>query len=173
MNAGTTKRQHSNARETRCVLCGSTDSVERHHVGGRQHSRTGSSSHQTSRECQARLPRIPVGSANDSRLRSCPHDPEGASSMGSRRGSRSSDSVHRQPLRLGGLRTHDRSLATNLSAFETCNTTFQLLDLSAEGWLGDVESFRGATKITLLRNSNEISEMTKLGPLVHLAPALD
>ena len=50
---------------------------------------------------------------------------------------------------------------------------FQLLDLSAEGWLGDVESFRGATKITLLRNSNEISEMTKLGPLVHLAPALD
>src|SRR5271165_7152100 len=123
MNAGTTKRQHSNARETRCVLCGSTDSVERHHVGGRQHSRTGSSSHQTSRECQARLPRIPGGSANDSRLRSSPHDPEGASSMGSRRGSCSSDSVHRQPLRLGGLRTHDRSLATNLSAFETCNTT--------------------------------------------------
>src|SRR5271170_927538 len=47
-----------------------------------QHSRTGSSSHQTSREGQAGLPRIPGGSANDSRLRSRPHDPEGASSRG-------------------------------------------------------------------------------------------
>src|SRR5664280_2715455 len=33
-----------------------------------QHSRTGSSSHQTSSERQAGLPRIPGGSANDSRL---------------------------------------------------------------------------------------------------------
>jgi transposase-like protein len=31
------------------------------------------------------LPRISGGSANDSRLRSSPHDPEGASSMGGRR----------------------------------------------------------------------------------------
>src|ERR1039458_8842754 len=44
-----------------------------------QHSGTGSSSHQTSSERQAGLPRIPGGSANDSRLRSNPHDPEGAS----------------------------------------------------------------------------------------------
>ena len=50
-----------------------------------QHSGTGSSSHQTSSERQAGLPRIPGGSANDSRLRSNPHDPEGASSMGGRR----------------------------------------------------------------------------------------
>src|ERR1039458_8089573 len=50
-----------------------------------QHSGTGSSSHQTSSERQAGLPRIPGGSANDSRLRSNPPDTEGASSMGGRR----------------------------------------------------------------------------------------
>src|SRR5271157_2332032 len=104
----------------RCALSRPTCAVRE------QHSRTGSSSHQTSSECQAGLPRIPGGSANDSRLRSSPHDPEGASSMGSRRGSCSSDSVHRQPLRLGGLRTHDRRSATNMSAFETCNTTLEV-----------------------------------------------
>src|SRR5450759_1639505 len=43
--------------------------------------------------------------------------------MGGRRLSSSSDSVHRQPFRFGSLRTHDRHSATNLSAFETCNTT--------------------------------------------------
>jgi transposase-like protein len=59
----------------------------RHRTGAvrEQHSRTGSLSHQTSRERQAGLPRIPGGAANDSRLRSSPHDPEGASSMGGRR----------------------------------------------------------------------------------------
>src|ERR1035441_6669580 len=36
-------------------------------------------------ERQTGLPRIPGSSANDSRLRSNPHDPEGASSMGDRR----------------------------------------------------------------------------------------
>jgi hypothetical protein len=35
----------------------------------------------------------------------------------------STDSVHRRPFRLGSLRTHERRSATNLSAFETCNTT--------------------------------------------------
>jgi hypothetical protein len=50
--------------------------------------------------------------------------PEGASSMGSRRGSSSADSVHRQSFRFGSLRTHYRQSQTNLSAFETCNTTF-------------------------------------------------
>jgi hypothetical protein len=35
----------------------------------------------------------------------------------------STDSVHRQPFRFGSLRTHGRRPATNLSAFETCNTT--------------------------------------------------
>src|ERR1035441_8897377 len=76
-----------------------------------------------SSERQAGLPRIPGSSANDSRLRSNPHDPEGASSMGGRRRSSSTDSVHRQPFRVGSLRTHGRRSATNLSAFETCNTT--------------------------------------------------
>src|SRR5450759_2159943 len=51
----------------------------------KQHSGTGSSSHQTSSERQTGLPRIPGSSANDSRLLSNPHDPEGASSMGGRR----------------------------------------------------------------------------------------
>jgi hypothetical protein len=46
-----------------------------------QHSGTGSSSHQTSSQGQAGLPRISGGSANDSRLRSGSHDPEGAGSM--------------------------------------------------------------------------------------------
>src|SRR6516162_77263 len=35
----------------------------------------------------------------------------------------STDSVHPQPFWVGSLRTHDRRSATNLSAFETCNTT--------------------------------------------------
>src|ERR1019366_390493 len=39
----------------------------------------------------------------------------------------STDSVHRQPFRFGSLRTHGRRSATNLSAFETCNTTFDFL----------------------------------------------
>src|ERR1035437_2340075 len=43
--------------------------------------------------------------------------------MGGRRRSSSTDSVHRQPFRFGSLRTHHRRSATNLSAFETCNTT--------------------------------------------------
>src|ERR1019366_8350439 len=43
--------------------------------------------------------------------------------MAGRRRSSSSDSVHRQPFRFGSLRTHDRRSTTNLSAFETCNTT--------------------------------------------------
>ncbi len=51
----------------------------------RPHSRTGSSSHQTSSARQAGLPRIPGSPANDSRLRSSRHAPEGASSMGGRR----------------------------------------------------------------------------------------
>jgi hypothetical protein len=42
---------------------------------------------------------------------------------GGRRRSSSSDSVHRQSFRFGSLRTHDRRSVTNLSAFETCNTT--------------------------------------------------
>src|ERR1017187_2862799 len=42
-------------------------------------NRCRSSSHQTSSERQAGLPRILDSSANDSRLRSNPHDPEGAS----------------------------------------------------------------------------------------------
>src|ERR1035441_7645479 len=90
-----------------------------------------------SSERQAGLPRIPGSSANDSRLRSNPHDPEGASSMGGRRRSSSTDSVHRQPFRVGSLRTHHRRSATNLSAFETCNTTPQSLaerNCGALGW---------------------------------------
>jgi len=43
--------------------------------------------------------------------------------MGGRRGSSSADSVHRQSFRFGSLRTHYRQSQTNLSAFETCNTT--------------------------------------------------
>src|ERR1019366_4140529 len=43
--------------------------------------------------------------------------------MAGRRRSSSSDSGHRQPFRVGSLRTHDRRSAANLSAFETCNTT--------------------------------------------------
>jgi transposase InsO family protein len=37
------------------------------------------------RQCQTRLPRIPGGPANHSRLRSSPYDPEGTDSMGGRK----------------------------------------------------------------------------------------
>jgi hypothetical protein len=59
-----------------------------------------------SSEGQPRLPRIPGGLANDSRLRSGSHDSEGASSMGDRRQPSSTDSVHRQPFRFGYLTQH-------------------------------------------------------------------
>src|ERR1700675_2244407 len=59
-------------------------------------------------ERQTGLPRIPGGPANDSRLRSGSHDPEGAGSMGGRRQPSSPDSVHRPPFRFGNLRTNDR-----------------------------------------------------------------
>jgi hypothetical protein len=43
--------------------------------------------------------------------------------MGGKRLPSSPDSVHRQPFRSVNLRTNDRRSATNLSAFESCNTT--------------------------------------------------
>jgi transposase-like protein len=54
------------------------------------------------------------GPANDSRLRSGSHDPEGAGSMGGRRQPSSPDSVHRPPFRFGNLRTNDRRLGDKL-----------------------------------------------------------
>jgi transposase, IS6 family len=82
-----------------------------------QHSGTGSSSHQTSSEGQAGRSRISGGPANDSRLRSASHDPEGAGAMGDGRQPSSPDSVHRPPFRSGNLRTHDRRPTTKLAAF--------------------------------------------------------
>jgi hypothetical protein len=55
--------------------------------------------------------------------------------MGGRRRSSSADSVHRQPFRFGSLKTHDRRSATNLSAFETCNTTQEVGPKPASGRL--------------------------------------
>jgi len=63
------------------------------------------------------------GPANGSRLRRGSHDPEGTGSMGGRRQLSSPDSVHRP---LFDLATRGQTIdgsATDLSAFESCNTT--------------------------------------------------
>src|ERR1035438_8512809 len=59
--------------------------------------------------------------------------------------SSSSDSVHRQPFRFGSLRTHDRRSATNLSAFETCNTTEICAGIA--GWVYSVGLLEAKTEI--------------------------
>jgi hypothetical protein len=35
--SGTIRQLHPKSKELHCVVCGSTDDVERHHVGGRNH----------------------------------------------------------------------------------------------------------------------------------------
>ena len=42
-------------------------------------------------------------------------------------------SVHRQPFRVGSLRTHDRRSTTTLPAFETCNTTGREIAICIRG----------------------------------------
>src|ERR1039457_3505408 len=69
--------------------------------------------------------------------------------MGGRRLSSSTDSVHRQPFRLGSLRTHGRRSATNLSAFETCNTTPATLHTD----VGFVHSPRLVCRLEMLSQS--------------------